>query len=107
MRVVGGLVEEQILHHHAFHGGEAGGHVAGVRIRLHDVLALDVETLEAAIDGGVEHVGDAQAWLRIELHAPQPLEHLSHVIGSDVAIAGEFMREGAHVAGALDIVLAP
>ena len=61
MRVVGRLDQEQILHHHAFHRGKAGRHVLGVGIRLEDVLALDVEALERAVDGGVHHVGNAQA----------------------------------------------
>ena len=36
----------------------------GVGIGLENVLALDVEALESAVDGGVEHIGDAQAGLR-------------------------------------------
>ena len=43
MRVIRGLDQEQILHHHAFHRGKARRHMLGVGIRLEDVLALDVE----------------------------------------------------------------
>ena len=48
----------------------------GVGIGLEDVLALDVDALERAVDGGVEHVGDAQARLFLERHAPELLEHV-------------------------------
>ena len=105
MRVVGRLDQEQILHHHAFHRGKAGRHVLGVGIRLEDVLALDVEALERAVDRGVDHVGDAQARLGVERAAPQRLEHGAGRVLGDVAIAGNLVREGAHVAGALHVVL--
>lgn len=78
----------------------------GVGIRLQDVLALDVNPLERAVDRGVEHIVDAQARLRIELHAPRVLEHHAHGIVGDVPIAGELVRERAHVAGALHVVVA-
>ena len=74
MGVVGRLVQEQVLHHHAFHRRQARGHVVGVGVGLQDVLALDVDALERAVDGGVEHVGDAQARLGVEVHAPRRLE---------------------------------
>ena len=38
--------------------------------------------------------------------APQRLEDAAHGVVGDVAIAGQLVREGAHVAGALDVVLA-
>src|SRR5258705_11203227 len=50
MGVVGGLVQEQVLHHDAFHRREAGRHMLGVGVGLQDVLALDVDALERAID---------------------------------------------------------
>ena len=106
MRVIGGLVEEQILHDDAFHRRESGRDVLRVGIGLHDVLALDVEALERAVDRGIEHVGDAQARLGIERHAPIALEQSADRVVGDMAIARELVREGAHVAGALDIVLA-
>ena len=104
--VFGGLVQEQVLDDDALHRHQAGRDVVGVRVRLRDVLALDVEALEAAIDGLVEHVGDAQARLVVELGAPERLEALAGGVVRDVAVAGELVRERAHVAGALDVVLA-
>ncbi len=43
MRVVRGLVQEQVVDDHAVHRGEAGGDVLGVGVGLEDVLALDVD----------------------------------------------------------------
>ena len=70
VRVVRGLVEEQVLHDDAFHRGEPGRDVLRVRVGLQDVLALDVDALERAVDRGVEHVGDAQARLLVERARP-------------------------------------
>ena len=83
MRVVGGLVEEQVLHDDAFHRREAGRDMLGVGIGLQDVLALDVDALEGAVDRGVEHVGDAQARLVVERDAPQ-LSKMSRVASSEM-----------------------
>ncbi len=43
----------------------------------------------------------------VERDAPSLLEDRTHGVVRDVPVAREFMREGAHVAGALDVVLAP
>jgi hypothetical protein len=107
VRVIRGLVEEEILHDHAFHGGEAPRHMRRVGIGLKNILALDVNAAESALDGGVEHVRDAQPRLFVERDAPSLLEDRTHGVVRDVPVAGEFMREGAHVARALDVVLAP
>ena len=84
----------------------AADHMLGVGIGLQDVLALHVEAHEGAFDRGIEHVGNAQARLRVELDVPHRLELLAHRVAGDVAIAGQFVRERAHVAGALHVVLA-
>jgi hypothetical protein len=42
-----------------------------------------------------------------EMHAPQRLEHRPGRVAGDVTIAGQFVRERAHVAGALHVVLPP
>src|SRR5690606_34752946 len=106
VRIVRGLVEEQVMHDDQLHRREPGRDVLRVRVRLHDVLALDVEGAEGAIDSGVEHVVDAQARLTVERDAPVLLEQLAHFVVADVAIARELVREAAHVATALDVVLA-
>ena len=57
----------------------------GVGIGLQDVLALDVEALERAVDRGVEHVGDAQARLLVERARPTSLlEHARAVASSEM-----------------------
>ena len=105
MGVIGRLDQEQILHHDAFHGREPRRHMLGVGVGLQNVLALDVDGLERAIDRGVDHVGNAQAGLGIEMHAPQRLERRPRRVFRDVAVARHLMREGAHVARALHVVL--
>jgi hypothetical protein len=104
--IVRGLVQEQILHDDALHRREPGGDVMRVGVGLQNVLALDVDALEGAADRGVEHVGNAQSRLAVELHAPERFEHLAHGVGRDVTVAGELVRERAHVARALHVVLA-
>ena len=49
-----------------------------VGIGLRDVLALDVDAAERAIQRRVDHVGDAQARLRIQRHAPFALVDRAH-----------------------------
>jgi hypothetical protein len=51
--------------------------VAGVGVGLQDVLALDVDALEPPGDGRVEHVGDAQARLRVDGTPQTGLEALA------------------------------
>src|SRR5580704_17550279 len=100
------LVEKQVLHHNAFHRLQDGGDVFGIGIGLQDVLALDVNALEAAVDRGVEHVGNAQAWLLVEGDAPVLLKHLPGRIDRNVPVSRKLVRERTHVAGALHVVLA-
>ena len=75
-------------------------------IGLRDVLALDVQALELAVERRLEHVRDAQARLVLQRHAPGVLELRAHLVVGDVAVARELVRERAHVAGALHVVLA-
>ena len=106
MGVARRLVEEEILHDDAFHRPQARSDVRRVGVRLGDVLALHVEPLERAVDRLVDHVGDAQARLVAERHAPHALERLAGGVVRHMAVAGELVRERAHVARALDVVLA-
>ena len=103
--VVGGLVEEEVVDDDAFHRRQRRHHMFGVGIGLQDVLALDIEAHEAALDRGVEHVRDAQARLRIELDVPHGLELIAYSVTRDMAIAGQLVRKRAHVAGTLHVVL--
>ena len=81
-------------------------HVMRVRVRLHDVFALAVEALEGAVHGGVEHVRNAQARFRLQRDVPGFLEQRARDRIADVAVARQFVRERAHVARTLHVVLA-
>ena len=106
MRIVGGLIQEQVMHDDAVHRRQPGRDMPGVWVRLQDVLALAIQAPERAFDGGVQHVGNAQAGFMVDLDAPGAFEQVAHIVVLDMAIAGQLMREAAHVAAALHVVLA-
>ncbi len=56
----------------------------GVGIGLQDVFALNVDALERAFDGGIEHVGDAQARLVVELGVPHSDSNVARVASSEM-----------------------
>src|SRR3546814_4867887 len=60
MRVIGGLVEEQVMDDHELHRRQPLRNMMRVGIGLENILALDVDRAECAVDCGIEHVGDAQ-----------------------------------------------
>ena len=106
MGVIRGLVQEQVMHDHTFHRGEARRDVLGVRVGLQDVFALAVQPFEGALHGGIQHVGDTQARFVVDLHAPEVFIDGAHIVILHMAIARQFVREGSHVARALHVVLA-
>ena len=61
MRVMRGFVEEKIMDDHAFHRRQSCRDMRGVGVGMEDVLALNIQRLEHAIDRRIEHVGDTQA----------------------------------------------
>ena len=77
-----------------------------VGIGLGDVLTLQVESLERAVDRLVHHVGDSEARRVAQRNAPQALEDRARGVVGDVPVARELVRERAHVAGPLHVVLA-
>ena len=59
-------------------------HVLGVGVGLRDVLALDVQRPEGAVDRRVEHVGDAQARARrSSVRAPQAFSNMARTASSE------------------------
>ena len=106
VRIFCGLVQKQVLHHDALHSGERGRDVLGVRVGLDNVLTLAVQTHEGVIEGRLEHVGDAQPRFRLQRHPPMVFKERTHRAVRDVPIAWQLVRERAHVARALHIVLA-
>src|SRR5688500_5860911 len=106
MGVLRRLVDEEILHDQAFERGERRRHVLRIRVRLREVLALHVQALEAAIERRLEHVRYAQSRVGGERAAAAALEEAAYRGVRAVTVAAELVREGSHVAGALDVVLA-
>ncbi len=106
MGILRGLVDEEILNDHQLQRLQCGNHVMGVRVGLGNVLTLDEQRFEVTADGGVKHIGDPQTRLRLQHCAPEGFELLTHDGVGDVAVAGELVREGPHIAGALNVVLA-
>ena len=66
----------------------------------------DVEGLEVAGDGVVEHVRNPETRFRIEIGAPVLGENAADRVVVDGAVARQLVRERTHVARALDVVLA-
>jgi len=67
---------------------------------------LHIDTHEGTFDRGVEHVGNPQARLLVELDVPHLLKGLAHRVAGDVAVAGQFMAGTSPCRrAALDIVL--
>jgi hypothetical protein len=57
MRVIRRLVQEQVVHDHAFHRRQAGRDMLGIGVGLQDILALAIQALERALDRRIQHVG--------------------------------------------------
>ena len=106
MRVVRGLVQEKIVDDDTFHRRQTGRHMRRVRIGLENIFALAIECFEHAVDRCIQHAGNTQAGLWIQRDAPVIFKQSPRVAIADVAISRKFMRETAHVARALDVVLA-
>ena len=105
MGVFGGFIQENVLHHDAFHGGQSGCHMLRIGIGLHDVFALAVQTQEGTVHGRVKHIGNAQTRLWTDADAPSALKQAARGGVRNVAIAWQLVREAAHVTRTLHIVL--
>ena len=80
--------------------------MARVGVGLSDVLAEDVQGLELAADRRIEHVRDPQSRGAVDRNSPRALEALRGILVRDLLVAGQQVRQRAHVGGALDVVLA-
>ena len=78
-----------------------------VGLGLGRVLAQHVERPEVAPAHGLEHLGEVPAVARRDRAAPRGVEAGPDVGVEDVGEAGEAVGDGAHVAAALHVVLAP
>ena len=106
MRELRGFVQEQVLDDDAFHRAEGCRDVLGVRVALGDVLAVHVQAEEFAVERGFKHVRDTQARFVRKLNLPLAFELAARGDIGHVPIARQLVREAAHVAGALHVVLA-
>ena len=77
-----------------------------VGLRLHRVLADDVDRGQVASLHGVEHARQVPAALGRHGHAPLLVERCSQGVVFDVLEARQAVGQGAHVATTLDVVLA-
>ena len=90
----------------ALHRGQSCRYMCCVWVRLKYILPLAIQRLKHTIYSSIKHIGNAQARLRIERHAPIIFKQTPSFAVADMTISGQFVREAAHVACALDIILA-
>ena len=103
---LGRLGEEDVLHHEEIQVLQAAADVGRVGVGHHGVLAHDEEPLQLALPGGLHHLHDRLAGRGGHLHTvPVVLELLAHLGAGHLLVAREDRRQGAHVAGPLDVVL--
>ena len=72
---------------------------------MKNILTLHIKCLEHTIDRSIKHIGNAQAGFGIKRHAPIVFKQAPCIAVADMAIARQFVREAAHVARALHIIL--
>ena len=104
--ILGGFVQEDVLHNKTIQRAERSFHMLGIGIGLGNVLTLHIHGLEAAGDGGIKHVGNSQARLIVDGHVPGLLKPGSNGRIAHMLIARQLVGEGAHVTGTLNVVLA-
>jgi hypothetical protein len=80
--------------------------VVRICVRLRGILADDVQARQLATVHRVQHLGQVPADVRLERHAPVALEPRAHLGIEKVLEAGQPVRNRAHVAAALHVVLA-
>ena len=104
--IPGRLGEEEIVHHEEVERLQGMDDVVRVGVGAHGVLAEDEEAAQAPLDHGGEALGGLEAGRVVELCAPGCLE-LCHDLGvCHLLVTSEVGGHGAHVAGALHVVLA-
>ena len=103
---LGGLRQEHVLHDDVLEALEQLDRALLVGLRLHRVLAEDVERLERAVLHRLEHLREVPALRRRDRGAPGALELRARLRVLDVLAAGQLVGQRAHVAAALHVVLA-
>ena len=104
---LGGAGEEDVLHDEVVEPLEQVQRVHRVGLRLRRILADDVQRLQLAALHRLEHLRQVPAVARLDRHAPGLLVlGARRVVALDVLEARQLVRDRAHVAAALHVVLA-
>ena len=98
--------EHDLLHHHVVEALEGVQHVVQVGVGLGRVLANHVQRRQLAGGHRANHLGEVLAVRRLQRHAPVLLEAGANRGVLDLLEAGELVRNRAHVAAPLHVVLA-
>ena len=105
--VLGGLRADDVLHDQEVEPLEQLARLVDVGLGLRGVLADHVQAAQLAALHAVEHLRQVPAVGRPDRGVPRRLEpRASLVVALDVLEAGQLVRDRAHVAAALDVVLA-
>src|SRR5690349_2666315 len=103
---LGGLGQEDVLHHQEIELGQGLAHLVDVRVGQERVLAQHVHAADAARQGGSDDLGDGQALLRVEVGgAPGLLEPAPDAGVVGLGVVRVEHRDQAHIGGALHVVL--
>ena len=105
--VFGRLGQEDILDDKNIEFFQGRFHVAQVRVGDQGVFAHDVEGLDLAFVDGMEHIQDGEPGFFGEVFAPGLGKFLIGGFVGHGLVAREDVGQAAHVAGPLDVVLAP
>src|SRR5207237_5060128 len=98
--------EEDLLHDEEVTAFQQGLRVMLIGIRLARVFPDDIERLQVAPLHRLEHLRKVPAVLGLQRNGPGTLELRPHAWVQDVLEARQVIRDGAHIAAALDVVLA-
>ena len=101
-----GFRVEKILHHQKFQIAHEFTRAMAVRFGGDRIFPKDIKRCELAVLHRFEHSGNVQAGLGIHFHAPGFFEFGAKLRILDVLETGEAVRDRAHVAAALNIILA-
>ena len=102
---LGGLGEVDVEHDHVVEALEQVQRVRRVGLGLGRVLADHEQRTQLAALHRLEHLGEVPAGLGRDRGGPQRLELLAGDLVVDVLESGQLVRERAHVAAALHVVL--
>ena len=108
IRCAGGFRQEEILHHQKIQFLKTGLAVIQIRVGDQGIFTDDIKGLELSLVGGRNHLGDFQPGLVGQFVNPPGGGHflagrrIDHFL-----VSGVYVRQAAHVAGPLDVVLTP